>query len=152
MKCSPYTLKMHSTNSNQVLQCWNVDTCTSNASKYLQRAPIQNLCTSKLDMASKTSKLRQSSSKLLQGSKSASKNAPEVKTPKSTNPAFVHLQTRDGLQSSLKLLQGSKKRFQEPSRIETCTSNKHKTSRSLLMHTINQTSNHATHMSGPITC
>ncbi len=53
MKCSPYTLTMHSTNSNQDLQCWNVDTCTSNASKYLQRAPIQPLCTSKLEMASK---------------------------------------------------------------------------------------------------
>ncbi len=117
---SPYTLKMHSTNSNQDLQCWNVDTCTSNASKYLQRAPIQNLCTSKLEMASKTSKLLQSSwkllqwsSKLLQGSKSASKNPPEVKS---------------------------------------CTSNKHKTSRSLSMHTSNQTSNDAICMSGPITC
>ncbi len=53
MKCSPYTLTMHSTNSNQDLQCWNVDTCTSNASKYLQRAPIQPLCASKLEMASK---------------------------------------------------------------------------------------------------
>jgi hypothetical protein len=53
MKCSPYTLTMHSTNSNQDLQCWNVDTCTSNASKYLQRAPIQPLCISKLEMASK---------------------------------------------------------------------------------------------------
>ncbi len=88
IKCSPYTLRMHSTNSNQVLslhtqnalnqlkssallmhstnsnqdfQCWNVDTCTSNASKYLQRAPIQHLCTSKLQMASKSSKLLQSS-------------------------------------------------------------------------------------------
>jgi hypothetical protein len=36
--------------------------------------------------------------------------------------------------------------------VKTCTSNKHKTSRSLSMHTSNQTSNHATHMSGPITC
>jgi len=44
------------------------------------------------------------------------------------------------------------KRLQEPSKTETCTSNKHKTSRSLLMHTSNQTSNHATHMNGPITC
>ncbi len=34
-------------------------TCTSNASKYLERAPIQHLCTSKLEMASKTSKLLQ---------------------------------------------------------------------------------------------
>jgi hypothetical protein len=36
--------------------------------------------------------------------------------------------------------------------VKTCTSNKHKTSRSLSMHTSNQTSNHATHMCGPITC
>jgi hypothetical protein len=35
--------------------------------------------------------------------------------------------------------------------MQTCTSNKHKTSRSLLMHISNQTSNHATHMCGPIT-
>ncbi len=140
IKCSPYTLRVHSTNSNQVLslhtqnalnqlkssalwikcgqvhlndsnqdlQCWNVHTCTSNASKYLQRAPIQHLYTSKLKMASKTSKL--------------------FKTPR------------------------LQKRLQEPSRTETCTSNKHKTSRSLFMDTSNQTSNHATYMSGPITC
>jgi hypothetical protein len=75
IKCSPYTLRMHSTNSNQDLQCWNVDTCTSNVSKYLQRAPIRHLCTSKLEMASKTSNLLQSSSKLLQGSKSTSNSA-----------------------------------------------------------------------------
>ncbi len=113
----PYTLRMHSTNSNQVLslhtqnaltqlkssalwikcaqvhlndsnqdlQCWNVHTCTSNASKYLQRAPIQHLYTSKFEMASKTSKLLQSSSKLLQGSKSASKNPPELKLAPPTN-------------------------------------------------------------------
>jgi len=114
IKCSMNRMCTSTLNdSNQDLQCWNVHTCTSNASKYVQRAPIQHLCTSKFEMASKTSKLLQSSSKLLQGSKSASKNPPEVKT---------------------------------------CTSNKHKTSRSLSMHTINQTSNHATHMCGPITC
>ncbi len=78
----PYTLRMHSTNSNQVLYESNVHKytlitqsrltmldCTSNASKYLQRAPIQNLCASKLQMASKTSKLLQDFSKFLQGSK-----------------------------------------------------------------------------------
>jgi hypothetical protein len=80
IKCSPYTLRMHSTNSNQDLQCWNVDTCTSNVSKYLQRAPVQHLCTSKLEMASKTSNLLQSSSKLLQGSKSTS-NCAKITPP-----------------------------------------------------------------------
>ncbi len=75
--------------SNQDLQCWNVHTCTSNASKYLQRAPIQHLCTSKLQMASKTSKLLQNASKLLQGSKSAS------------NSANLHLQHTQTLKISL---------------------------------------------------
>jgi hypothetical protein len=82
-------IQIHLNDSNQDLQCWNVDTCTSNASKYLQRAPIQHLCTSKLQMASKTSKLLQSSSKLLQGSKSTS------------NSANLHLQHRQTLKISL---------------------------------------------------
>jgi hypothetical protein len=79
MKCSPYTLTMHSTNSNQDLQCWNVDTCTSNGSKYLQRAPIQPLC------ALQTRDGLQSSLKLLQGSKGASKNPRELKLAPPTN-------------------------------------------------------------------
>jgi len=49
--------QIHLNDSNEDLQCWNVHTCKSNALKYLQRAPIQHLCTSKLQMASKTSKL-----------------------------------------------------------------------------------------------
>jgi hypothetical protein len=81
--------QIHLNDSNQDLQCWNVHTCTSNASKYLQRAPIQHLCTSKLQMVSKTSKLLQSSSKLLQGSKSAS------------NSANLHLQHTQTLKISL---------------------------------------------------
>ncbi len=81
--------QIHLNDSNQNLQCWNVHTCTSNASKYLQRAPIQHLCTSKLQMASKTSKLLQSSSKLLQGSKSVS------------NSANLHLQHTQTLKISL---------------------------------------------------
>ncbi len=97
IKCA----QIHLNDSNQDLQCWNVHTYTSNASKYLQRAPIQDLCTSKLQMASKASKLLQSFSKLLQGSKS--------------------------------------------------TANTHKPSRSLSMHTSNQTSNHVIRMCGPIT-
>jgi hypothetical protein len=71
IKCA----QIHLNDSNQDLQCWNVHTCTSNASKYLQRAQIQHLCTSKFQMASKTSKPLQSSSKLLQGFKSASNSA-----------------------------------------------------------------------------
>jgi hypothetical protein len=81
--------QIHLNDSNQDLQCWNVHTCTSNASKYLQRTPIQHLCTSKLQMASKTSKLLQSYSKLLQGSKSAS------------NSANLHLQHTQTLKISL---------------------------------------------------
>jgi len=85
IKCA----QIHLNDSNQDLQCWNVHTCTSNDSKYLQRAPIKHLCTSKLQMASKTSKLLQSSSKLLQGSKSAS------------NSANLHLQHTQTLKISL---------------------------------------------------
>jgi hypothetical protein len=85
IKCA----QIHLNDSNQDLKCWNVHTCTSNASKYLQGAPIQHLCTSKLQMASKTSKLLQSSSKLLQGSKSAS------------NSANLHLQHTQTLKISL---------------------------------------------------
>ncbi len=122
----PLTLKMHSTNSNQMhyesnvhkytstnqdLQCWNVHTCTSNSSKYLQITPIKHLCTSKLQMASKT----QSSSKALQNSSKAPKAPPK------------------------------------PSKRQTCTSNTHKPSRSLSVHTSNQTFNHATRMCRPIT-
>jgi len=81
--------QIHLNDWNEDLQCWNVHTCTSNVSKYLQRAPIQHLCTSKLQMASKTSKLFQSSSKLLQGSKSAS------------NSANLHLQHTQTLEISL---------------------------------------------------
>jgi len=104
IKCA----QVHLNDSNQDLQCWNVHTCTSNASKHLQRTPIKNLCTSKLQMACKTSKL---------------------------------LQSPPGLQ----------KRLQNPPKEQTCTSNTHKSSRSLSMHTSNQTSNHATCMCGPIT-
>ncbi len=61
IKCA----QIHLNDSNQDLQCWNVHTCTSSASKHLQRTPIKNLCTSKLQMACKTSKLLQSSWKVL---------------------------------------------------------------------------------------
>jgi hypothetical protein len=89
IKCSMnHCAQIHLNDLNQDLQCWNVHTCTCNASKYLQRALIKHLCTSKLQMASKTSKLLQSSSKLLQGSKSASKTLQKCKlaSPTHTNP------------------------------------------------------------------
>jgi hypothetical protein len=60
--------------------------------------------------------------------------------------------TSNLLHSFSKFLQGSKSASKNPPKVKTCTSNKHKTSRSLSMHTSNQTSNHATHMCGPITC
>jgi hypothetical protein len=84
IKCA----QIHLNDSNQDLQCWNMHTCTSNASKHLQRTPIKNLCTSKLQMPCKTSKLLQSSSKVLQGSKSASKTLQKSKLapPIHTNP------------------------------------------------------------------
>jgi hypothetical protein len=51
----------------------------------------------------------------------------------------------------LKTLPRLQKCLQNPPKVQTCTSNTHKPSRSLSMHTSNQTSNHATCMSGPIT-
>ncbi len=54
-------------------------------------------------------------------------------------------------QSSSKALQNSSKAPKAPPTVHTCTSNTHKPSRSFSMHTSNQTSNHATRMSGPIT-
>ncbi len=67
IKGSPYTLRMHSANSNEVLSLHTHNALNDlksgltmlecghmhDASKYLQRAPIQPLCTSKLEMASK---------------------------------------------------------------------------------------------------
>jgi hypothetical protein len=76
--------------------------------------------------------------------------------PKSTNQALVHLQTPNGLQN----LKAPPKLFKTPPRlksasktlkVQTCTSNTHKPSRFLSMHTSNQTSNHVTRMCGPIT-
>ncbi len=106
MKCSPYTLTMHSTNSNQDLHV--------------------GMWTHAHPMLWNTSKEHQSS----------------LCAPPNSRWPPKFFKTPPRLQ----------KRLQEPSRTETCTSNKHKTLRSLLMHTSNQTSNHATHMSGPITC
>ncbi len=99
MKCSPYTLTMHSTNSNQDLQCWNVDTCTSNASKYLQRAPIQPLCASKFEMASKFFKTPPRLQKRLQ-ERSRGEN--------------LHLQTPNGLQ----IFKAPPKLFKTPPRLQ----------------------------------
>jgi len=65
--------------------------------------------------------------------------------PKSTNQALVHLETPNGLQN----LKAPPKLFKTPPRlqkrlknlpkVQTCTSNKHETSRSLSMHISNQT-------------
>ncbi len=53
---------------------------------------------------------------------------------------------------SAKALQSSKSASKNTPEMKTCTSNKHKTSRSLSMHTSNQSSNDAICMSGRITC
>jgi hypothetical protein len=124
----PQTLKMHSTNSNQVLY-------ESNVHKYTSMTQIKTynvgMCTHADPMLPNTSKV---------------------------NQALVHLKTPNGLQNLkappklFKIPPRLQKRLKNPPKVQTCTSNKHKTSRSLSMHTSNQTSNHATHMSGPITC
>jgi hypothetical protein len=80
-------------------------------------------------MASKTSKLLQSCSKLLQGSKSASKTLKNAKMlecahmhiqcfqipPKNTNQALVHLQTPNGLQN----FEAPPKLFKTPPRLKS---------------------------------
>ncbi len=114
MKCYPYTLKMHSTNSNQVLPLH-----TQNALNQLKSRAL-------LHTQNALSQLKWSAllthSQCIQPTQIKTYNAEcghmhiqcfEI-PPKSTNPAFVHLQTRGGLQSSLKLLQGSKSASKNP--------------------------------------
>ncbi len=117
IKCSPYTLKMHSTNSNQVFSLH-----TQNALNQLKSRLTMLECF-------------------------------EI-PPKSTNPALVHLQTRDGLQN----LEPPPKLFKTPPRLQkhlqqckNYTSNT-QTIKILSMHISNQTSNDSICMSGPITC
>ncbi len=132
----PQTLKMHSTNSNQVLY-------KSNVHKYTPMIQIKTynvgMCTHAHPMLPNTSKEHQSST-------CAPPNSKWLSKPQSSSKALPRL-----FQGSSKLLQGFQKRLQNPPKEQTCTSNTHKPSRSLLMHTSNQTSNHATRMSGPIT-
>ena len=142
IKCSPYTLKMHSTNSNQVLSLHTqnaLNQLKSSAllthSKCTQPTQIKTynagMCTHAHPMLRNTSKEHQSST---------------CAPPNSKWPPKP--------QSSSKALQNSSKAPKAPPKQckETCTSNTHKPSRSLSMHTSNQTSNDATCMSGPITC
>jgi hypothetical protein len=98
----------------------------------------------------------QSSSKLLQGSKSASKNPLELKLapPKSTNLRVVHLQTPNGLQ----ILNAPPKLFKTPPSLQKCFNQcklappTHTNPEDIsLKHTSNQTSNDAICMCGPIT-
>ncbi len=125
----PQTLKMHSTNSNQVLYESNVH----NTPQWLKSRLTMLECA---HMQIQCFQI----------------------PPKSTNQALVHVGTPNGLQNLkappklFKIPPRLQKRLKNPPKVQTCTSNKHKTSRSLSMHTSNQTSNHATHMCGPITC
>ncbi len=124
----PQTLKMHSTNSNQVLY-------ESNVHKYTSMTQIKTynvgMCTHAHLMLPNTSKEHQSNT-------CAPPNSKWPPKPQSSSKA---LQTPPRL----------RKRLQNLPKVQTCTSNTHKPSRSLSMHTSNQTSNHATRMCGPIT-
>jgi hypothetical protein len=124
IKCSPYTLRMHSTNSNQVLSLH-----TQNALNQLKSRLIMLECG---HMHIQCFEI----------------------PPKSTNPALVHFQTRDGLQN----LEPPPKLFKTPPRLQkhlqqckNYTSNT-QTIKILSMHISNQTSNDSICMSGPITC
>jgi hypothetical protein len=119
------TLRMHSTNSNQVLY-------ESNVHKYTLMIQIKTynagMCTHAHPMLRNTSKEH----------KSSTCAPPNSKWPPKP-------------QSSSKALQNSSKAPKALPTVQTCTSNTHKPSISLSMHTSNQTFNHATRMSGPIT-
>ncbi len=119
------TLRMHSTNSNQVFY-------ESNVHKYTLMTQIKTynarMCTHAHPMLRNTSKEHQSST---------------CAPPNSKWPPKP--------QSSSKALQNSSKAPKAVPTVQTCTSNTHKPSRSLSMHTSNQTSNDAICMSGPIT-
>jgi hypothetical protein len=126
----PYTLRMHSTNSNEVLSLH-----TQNALNQLKSsAPLtHSKCTQSTEIKGSPYTLRMHSANSNEVLSLHTHNAlNQLKSrlimlecgdmhiqcfeipPKSTNPAFVHLQTRDGLQSSLKLLQGSKSASKNP--------------------------------------
>jgi hypothetical protein len=124
IKCSPYTLKMHSTNSNQV-----VSLHTQNALNQLK---------SRLTML-------ECGHMHIQCFEIA---------PKSTNLALVHLPTRDGLQNlepPPKLFKTPPRLQKHLQQCKNYTSNT-RTIKILSMHISNKTSNDSICMSGPITC
>ena len=95
----PYTLRMHSANSNEVLSLHTHNALNQLKSRLtmLECGHMHIQC---FEIPPRLQKRLQESSR--------------TETPKSTNLAFVHLETRDGLQSSLKLLQGSKSASKNP--------------------------------------
>jgi hypothetical protein len=154
MKCFPYTLRMHSTNSNQVLSLH-----TQNALNQLKSsAPLTHSeCTQPIEIKGYPYTLRMHSANSNEVLSLHTHNAlNQLKSrltmlecghmhiqwfeipPKSTNPAFVRPPNSRWPPKFFKTPPRLQRRLQEPSRTETCTSNKHKTSRSLLMHTSNQ--------------
>ncbi len=112
-------LLMHLTNSNQMLSLH-----TQNALNQLKRSasPYTNSeCTKQTQIKCSPYALNQVKSRLTMLECGHMHIQCFKIPPKSTNPTFVRLQTRDGLQSSSKLLKGSKSASQKPSRTETCT-------------------------------
>ncbi len=91
-----------------------------------------------------------SSSKVLQNSSKAPKAPP--RTPQRWKLAPPNSKWPPNLQSCSKYLQNSSKAPKAPPTVQTYTSNTHKPTRSLSMHTSKQTSNDAICMGGPITC
>jgi hypothetical protein len=137
IKCSPYTLRMHSTHSNEVLSLH-----TQNALNQLKSSAFltHSECTQPTQIKCSPYTLRMHSTHSNQGLSLHTQNAlNQLKwrltmlecghmhiqcfeiPPKSTNPTLVHLQTWDGLQSFrapakfFKTPPRLQKRLQEPS-------------------------------------
>jgi hypothetical protein len=139
MKCAPYTLRMHSTNSNQVLSLH-----TQNALNQLKSSALltHSECAQPTQIKTYNAGMWTHAHPMFRN------------TSKEHNPALVHLQTRDGLQN----LEPPPKLFKTPPRLQkhlqqckNYTSNT-QTIKILSMHISNQTSNDSICMSGPTTC
>ena len=136
----PYTLRMHSTNSNQVLSLH-----TQNALNQLKSSALltHSQCTQPTQMKIYNAGMWTHAHPMLRNT-SKEHQSSTCAPPNSRWPPKP--------QSSSKALQNSSKAPKAPPTVLTYTSNTHKPSRSLSMHTSNQTSNDAICMSGPITC
>ena len=99
MKCSPYTLKLYSTNSNQVLSLHTQNALNQLKTSALLKHPE---CTQPIQIKTYNAGMWTHAHSMLRN------------TSKEHQSSTCALQTRDGLQSSSKLLQGSKSLSKNP--------------------------------------